>query len=50
VPANKSYDTPVRRLVQRGESYRVVDARKSMDEHDKWVRLYKRLIVDRSQH
>jgi iron(III) transport system substrate-binding protein len=50
VPANKDYDTPVRRLVQRGDPYRVVDARKSMDEHDKWLKLYKTLIVDRSQH
>ncbi|HET9471384.1 MAG TPA: extracellular solute-binding protein [Usitatibacter sp.] len=50
VPANRAYDTPVRRLIQRGEAYRVVDARASMDEHDKWVKLYKRLIVDRSQH
>ena len=50
VPANRSFDTPVRRLVQRGEPYSVVDARKSMDEHDKWVKLYKRLIVERSQH
>ena len=50
VPANKSYDTPVRRLIRRGDAYRVVDARKSMDEHDKWTRLYKRLVVERSQH
>ena len=50
VPANRSYDTPVRRLIQRGEAYRVVDAQRSMDEHDKWAKLYKRLIVDRSQH
>ena len=50
VPANKSYDTPVRRLVQHGDAYRVVDAQKSMEDHDKWVKLYKRLIVERSQH
>ena len=50
VPANKSYDTPVRRLVERGGAYRVVDAARSMDEHDKWLKLYKKLIVDRSQH
>jgi iron(III) transport system substrate-binding protein len=50
VPANRNYDTPVRRLIEKGGSYRVVDAAKSMDEHDKWLKLYKKLIVDRSQH
>lgn len=50
VPANRNYDTPVRRLVQQGAAYRVVDAQKTIDEHDKWVALYKKLIVDRSQH
>ena len=50
VPANRKYDTPVRRLVQQGAAYRVVDARKAMDEHDKWLDLYRKLIVDRSKH
>jgi iron(III) transport system substrate-binding protein len=50
VPANKNYDTPVRRIIEKGGAYRVVDAAKSMDEHDKWLKLYKKLIVDRSQH
>jgi iron(III) transport system substrate-binding protein len=50
VPANRKYDTPVRRLLQHGASYRVVDAQKAIDEHDKWVDLYKKLIVDRSKH
>ncbi|HSN20000.1 MAG TPA: extracellular solute-binding protein [Usitatibacter sp.] len=50
VPANRNYDTAVRRLVQQGQAYRVVDAQKTMDEHDKWLALYKRLIVDRSRH
>lgn len=50
VPANRGYDTPVRRLKERGQSFRIVDARKTIDEHDKWLRLYKRLIVDRSRH
>lgn len=50
VPANRSYDTPVRRLQREGAQFRVVDARKTIDEHDKWLRLYKKLVVDRSQH
>ena len=50
VPANRKYDSPVRRLVQQGAAYRVVDAQKAMDEHDKWLDLYKKLIVDRSKH
>lgn len=50
VPANRNYDTPVRRLVQQGHAYRVVDAQKAIDEHDKWTALYKKLIVDRSKH
>lgn len=50
VPANRNYDTPVSRLVRQGQSYRIVDAQKSIDEHDKWLKLYKKLIVDRSQH
>ncbi|MGE5616342.1 MAG: ABC transporter substrate-binding protein [Bacillota bacterium] len=50
VPANRKYDTPVRRLVEGRQPYRVVDARMSSDEYDKWQRLYKKLIVDRSQH
>ena len=50
VPANRNYDTPVRRRVEQGSAYRVVDAGQSMDEHDKWLKLYKKLIVDRSQH
>ena len=28
----------------------VVSAQRSVDDYDKWLRLYKRLIVDRSQH
>jgi len=50
VPANRKYDTPVRRLLQQGASYRVVDAQKAIDEHDKWLDLYRKLIVDRSKH
>jgi iron(III) transport system substrate-binding protein len=50
VPANKSYDTPVRRLVQEGKAVAIVDARDSVDEHDKWQALYQRLVVERSQH
>jgi ABC-type Fe3+ transport system substrate-binding protein len=50
VPANRDYDTPVRRLVREGKPLKVVDARRIIDDYDKWLRLYKRLIVDRSQH
>jgi iron(III) transport system substrate-binding protein len=50
VPANKSYDTPVRRLVREGRPIKVVDSRRIIDDYDKWLRLYKKLIVDRSQH
>lgn len=50
VPANRKYDTPVRRLVQQGAPYTVVDANKSIDEHDRWIELYRKLIVDRSKH
>jgi iron(III) transport system substrate-binding protein len=49
VPANRNYDTPVRRLVREGRPIRVVNSRESIDDYDKWLRLYKRLIVDRSQ-
>jgi iron(III) transport system substrate-binding protein len=49
VPANRNYDTPVRRLVREGRPFRIVDSRKSIDDYDRWLRLYKRLIVDRSQ-
>jgi ABC-type Fe3+ transport system substrate-binding protein len=50
VPANRRYDTPVRRMVREGSPVRVVDSRKAIDEYDKWLRLYRRLVVDRSQH
>ena len=50
VPANKNYDTPVRRLLAQGQPIRVVNALEAIDEYDKWQDLYKRLIVDRSQH
>ncbi len=50
VPANRNYDTPVRRLKQQGQSFVLVDATRAVSEHDKWTRLYKKLIVDRSQN
>jgi iron(III) transport system substrate-binding protein len=50
VPANRSYDSAVRRLVRAGQPYRVVNSQQSVDEYDKRLRLYKKLIVDRSQH
>ena len=50
VPANKSYDTPVRRLVRERQPVKVVNVQKTIDDYERWQRLYKRLIVDRSQH
>jgi iron(III) transport system substrate-binding protein len=50
VPANRNYDTPVRRLVEAGQPYRVVNSLRAENDYDRWLRLYKRLIVDRSQH
>ena len=50
IPANKSYDTPVRRLVEARRPVRIVDAREAIDDYDRWQALYKRLIVDRSQN
>ena len=50
MPANKSYDTPVRRLVQERQPIRVVNSQEAIDDYDKWQGLYKRLIVDRSQN
>jgi ABC-type Fe3+ transport system substrate-binding protein len=49
VPANRGYDTPVRRMVQERRALRVIDAREAIDDYDKWQALYKRLVVDRSQ-
>ena len=50
VPANKNYDTHVRRLVREARPIAVVDAHAAIDDYDKWHSLYKRLIVDRSQN
>src|SRR5438093_1338085 len=50
VPANKSYDTHVRRLVRERHPIAVVNAHEAIDDYDKWHGLYKKLIVDRSQH
>ena len=50
VPANRNYDTPVRRLVREREALKVVNAQEAIDDYDKWLDLYKRTIVDRSQH
>ena len=50
VPANKSFESPVRTLVERGQAYTIVDAKRGVDDYDKWQRLYKKLIVDRSTH
>ncbi len=50
VPANRNYDSPVRRLVREGQALRIVNAQRGVDDYDKWLRLYKKLIVDRSTH
>ncbi len=50
IPANKGYDTPVRRLVNERRPVKIVDAREAIDDYDRWQALYKRLIVDRSQN
>ena len=50
VPANKSYDTHVRKLVEQKQPIAVVNAQEAIDDYEKWHGLYKRLIVDRSQH
>lgn len=50
VPANRNFDTPVKRLLAEGAPIRVVDSRRAIDDYDRWLKLYKRLIVDRSQH
>jgi len=50
VPANKNYDSPVRRLAREGKAIKVVNAHEAIDDYDKWHGLYKKLIVDRSQH
>ena len=50
VPANKNYDTPVRRLVQERAAYKIVNAQEAIDDYEKWHDLYRRIIVDRSQH
>jgi len=50
VPANRKYDTPVRRLGTEGRPIKVVNSREAIDDYEKWHRLYKALIVDRSQH
>jgi iron(III) transport system substrate-binding protein len=50
VPASKNYDTHVRRLVRDGKPIKVVNSQEAVDDYEKWQSLYKRLIVDRSQH
>jgi iron(III) transport system substrate-binding protein len=50
VPANKNHDTHVRRLVREGRPIKVVNSQEAIDDYEKWQGLYKRLIVDRSQH
>jgi len=50
VPANKNYDTPVRRFVRERQAVRIVNAQEAIDDYEKWLDLYKRIVVDRSQH
>ncbi len=50
VPANRNYDTPVRRLVRERQAVKIVNAQEAIDDYEKWLDLYKRIIVDRSQH
>ena len=50
VPANKNYDTPVRRLVRERQAVKIVNAQEAIDDYEKWHDLYNRIIVDRSQH
>jgi len=50
IPANREYDSPVRRLVNERQPIRIVDARRAIDDYDRWLRLYRKLIVDRSTH
>jgi iron(III) transport system substrate-binding protein len=50
VPANRNYESPVRRLVREAQAIKVVNAHEAIDDYDKWHGLYKKLIVDRSQH
>jgi hypothetical protein len=40
----------VRRLLREGQAFTIVNAQRGIDDYDKWLRLYKKLIVDRSQH
>ena len=50
VPASRKFDTAVSRLVAEGAAIKVVDSRRAIDDYDKWLRLYRKLIVDRSRH
>jgi len=50
VPANKNYDTPVRRFVRERQAVEIVNAQEAIDDYEKWYDLYKRIILDRSQH
>jgi iron(III) transport system substrate-binding protein len=50
VPANRNYDSPVRRLVRERQPVKVVNSQQAIDDYEKWHGLYKRLIVERSQY
>jgi len=36
--------------VREHQTLKVVNAQEAIDDYDKWLDLYKRIIVDRSQH
>jgi hypothetical protein len=40
----------VPRLVNEKQAITVVSSKDAIDQHDNWFALYKRTIVDRSQH
>jgi len=50
VPANRNYDSPIRRFVRDRQPIKVVNSQEAIDDYDKWQGLYKKLIVDRSQY
>ncbi len=50
VPANKNFDTPVRRLVQAHQAFKTVNVQQAIDDYDKWQALYESIVVDRSRH
>jgi len=50
VPANKNYDTAVRPPGAGAPGPQGRECEEAIDDYEKWLDLYKRIIVDRSQH